>query len=215
MTAASKAWGVIGESMKKAEKEEAARLIDFGVRGGFSSVEDIVSSVTESLTTDGPGASVDQKKNKAKEFVTTLTNECLEQHKESERGWIEPTDCDKLDWVFKYLEKTGIAARQNYWCCQTCGTSAIASEFRESIAKGKPYVGFAYYHEQDLENALDTGFLRLTYGIQDDLALDDQDAIGCNGEVLFAGSAYGAVGGGAGKDSGTQTSLDCYPKKTN
>lgn len=176
---------------------EAVRLVDLEVRAGFSSAQEIVSSVVAALGTDG------QEKSKIEKSVTRLTNERLEQHKEVERCWIDATDCDRLDWVFAYLEKTGIAARQNYWCCQTCGTSAIAFASREAVARGKPYVGFIYYHEQDLENALDTGYLRLTYGIQDGLALDDEDAIGCNGEVIFTGSANGAQTGGAGNISGT------------
>ena len=51
-------------------------------------------------------------------------------------------DNQKIGNAFKELRKMGWFARMNFWCCQSCGCSAIPDE-----AKDK----FVFYHKQDAE----------------------------------------------------------------
>jgi hypothetical protein len=46
----------------------------------------------------------------------------------------------KLSKAFKTLRKAGYFARQNFWCCQTCGWSDVPDEKAEKAV---------FYHAQD------------------------------------------------------------------
>ena len=48
----------------------------------------------------------------------------------------------KITGAFKALRKAGYFARQNFWCCQSCGWAAIPEE------KSKKVV---FFHNQDAE----------------------------------------------------------------
>lgn len=80
--------------------------------------------------------------------------ECLEEQKQ----WPEITDCDKLTKAFKELSSNGIVAKENFTCCQTCGSSEI-SDYAE-----KQDYGYVFYHQQDTERAVEGGGVYLSYG---------------------------------------------------
>lgn len=44
--------------------------------------------------------------------------------------------------AFRALRKAGYFARQNFWCCQGCGWSAVPKEKTEKVV---------FYHKQDSE----------------------------------------------------------------
>ena len=57
----------------------------------------------------------------------------------------------KLNSFFRELRKNGFFARQNFWCCQTCASSDIATNFKDKSNK------FVYYHKQDTQGLEEDG----------------------------------------------------------
>ena len=55
------------------------------------------------------------------------------------------SDKERLNDAFKSLRKRGFVARQNYWCCQSCGWAAVGDEPKNVI----------FYHKQDAEAIVD------------------------------------------------------------
>ena len=93
-----------------------------------------------------------------------MTRDALDEHYRQQETWAYPTDCDRLDEAFEEMNRAGIVARQNYGCCRTCATAEIHLE----IAQMPGAAGYAFYHEQDTECALDTGTLYLSFGPVDE-----------------------------------------------
>ena len=52
----------------------------------------------------------------------------------------------RLDNAFKQMRKSGLLARQNFSCCQTCGCYELAEKAKKMEKKPKGYV---FYHRQD------------------------------------------------------------------
>lgn len=103
--------------------------------------------------------------------LTALAEELAAQeigrHLAEQSGWTEPTESDRLTAAFRELDETGIVARENFTCCQGCGTSEIGAEATDCS-------GYAFYHQQDAEAAARSGGLHLAYGIlHDGSALPD------------------------------------------
>lgn len=88
----------------------------------------------------------------------------LAEHRAAERDWSDMTDCDRLDAAFDALETEGIVARQNFTCCGTCGASEIWDEIETAQAEGLAVEGYAFFHMQDTEAAVEGHGLYLNYG---------------------------------------------------
>ena len=82
-------------------------------------------------------------------------------------AWPAVTDCDRLDAAFEELNAMGILARHNWWCCGGCGAGAMPAEAERLGGKweGVPIVGYAFYHWQNTEGAVEGSGLCLSYGI--------------------------------------------------
>ncbi len=93
-----------------------------------------------------------------------LLRETLAQHAAAEAAWPEVTDCDRLDAAFAALEADGVIARQNFSCCGTCGSGEIWDEIQTARDAGLPARGYAFYHVQDTESAVDGHGVYLGYG---------------------------------------------------
>lgn len=129
------------------------------------SAEDVIEAVCEEVLDEIVDYEEDVTEDDVRKIVERETASAFRAQADKERAWTEATDCDKLDWVFEYLEATGIAARQDYTCCQTCGTSEIVAEMREAK---RPYFGYVYYHMQDTDGAAEGGSLYVAFGASDD-----------------------------------------------
>lgn len=88
----------------------------------------------------------------------------LADHRAAERDWHDATDCDRIDAAFAALEAQGIVARQNFTCCGTCGASEIWDEIEAAQADGVAVQGYAFFHMQDTDAAVDGHGLMLHYG---------------------------------------------------
>ncbi|MEU4689978.1 hypothetical protein [Actinoplanes sp. NPDC023714] len=90
----------------------------------------------------------------------------LAAHLEAQAGWPARTDSDRLTDAFRALDRAGIVAREDFACCQSCGSSEIGDE----IGDGGPARGYVFYHGQDAERAAQGGTLWLAYGTFDERA---------------------------------------------
>ncbi|WP_420145434.1 DUF6891 domain-containing protein [Sphingobium sp.] len=91
----------------------------------------------------------------------------LADHRAAERDWREATDCDRLDAAFAAMEAEGIVARQNFTCCGTCGATEIWDEIETAQDEGIAVEGYAFFHMQDTEAAVEGHGLYLNYGACD------------------------------------------------
>lgn len=88
-------------------------------------------------------------------------------HRREQKSWPAITDNMRLDRAFADLEKHGIIARQNFWCCGTCGGEAIVDEVARANKRGHKFDGYTYFHEQDTNIAVFGHGLSLGYGTPD------------------------------------------------
>jgi hypothetical protein len=142
------------------------------VRAGYDSLADIKRALAEldpdELFDDGTITEARLRK----EARALLDVEVAALVRDAKK-WPAQTDNDRLDAAFGDLEANyGVLARQDYWCCQTCGCAAIADEMAET-RKGKRNkkppgaLGYVFFHNQDTEAAVERGGLMLAYGSSD------------------------------------------------
>ena len=134
------------------------QVVQTPLRTGFASEEHLINVAAEEAEMEfGDGD--------WKPKVVPIVQAAIQEHKQNQNGWEELTDCDRLDSALFELGKSNILARHNYWCCSTCGTSAIDSEVHDHITKfGRRIQGYVYYHAQDTEAAVDHAQLCLRFG---------------------------------------------------
>ncbi len=58
--------------------------------------------------------------------------------------------------AFAKLERYGILAEMDYWCCGTCGGHAIGKEYESAPVDDKP-VGYCFFHAQDMDCLIEEG----------------------------------------------------------
>lgn len=116
------------------------------------------------------------------------------KHLAAQATWPEVTDCDRLDRAFEVLNDGGIVAEHDFACCQNCGLAEIGEPIQEAADAGVDVSGFAFYHAQDTDRAVQGGGLYLTFGHVD------------GGEV--SGVAIGRIVADALNDAGLETDWD-------
>lgn len=132
-------------------------LITRRVEIGFESYDDIMQAVVDIYSDTYPGENLET-------FAEQSIREVLQAHYARQQGWIELTDCDRLNLVFEELNQRGVVARQDFACCNTCGFAEIWDEIEVVGRNGKVLTGFAFYHQQSTEYAYDYGRLGIGYG---------------------------------------------------
>jgi len=90
------------------------------------------------------------------------------EQRADEATWKGSTDCDRLDKAFADLEDRGIICRQDFTCCGNCGVAEIGMELNEAEQRGIQVRGYAFYHQQDTEAAVDGNGVYLSFGAEKD-----------------------------------------------
>lgn len=103
-------------------------------------------------------------------------------------SWPTPTDCDRLDAAFAALEQGGIVCRQHFSCCGTCGAAEIWDEIDTARGAGLDVRGYAFYHVQDTEAAVEGYGLYLNYGAVED---DEAPALAIAHEIVTTLEQHG------------------------
>jgi len=81
-----------------------------------------------------------------------------------------------INGAFKELRALGLAAHQDWQCCQTCGLDEIMTEVDSADKRPRGYV---FYHEQDADMLIKYGSCCVAYGSTSDDATDaDAECIG-------------------------------------
>lgn len=138
-------------------EDEMRACVEREVRGGYSDREGAIRYGVE-MFIDEADAGVLQP------MAERLVDEALAAHQSESATWPEVTDYDRLAAAFAALERNGVVARENFTCCGTCGAAEIWDEIATADAKGGASRGYAFFHMQDTENAVDGGGLYLNYG---------------------------------------------------
>ncbi len=145
-----------------AEKTEWVRdQIRRDVASGFYDEDAILTNASDAFADD---LSPDE----LRPLAQKLLRQALAEQRAAERHWPDETDCDRLDAAFAALEESGVITRQNFSCCGNCGATEIWDEVRAAEDAGVSARGYAFYHMQDTESAVDGGGLYLNYGACDE-----------------------------------------------
>jgi hypothetical protein len=153
---------------------ELRAYVDREVRGGFTPVGEIPNAAAEYLATDADAATL-------RSHAEAYTAEALVAHAEAQKQWTT-TDCDRLDASFAQLEADGILARQDFSCCQNCGHGEMWDLVQSAQADNHRVRGYAFYHHQDTESAVEGSGLHLAYGS----ATEGDDALARIGHEIVA-----------------------------
>ena len=153
-------------------EERVRDFVDVEVKGGFSSDAEILE---KAIGVDEP-----ELEHEVRRVAPAMIAAARHAHAEVQKRWPKVTDNDRLDAAFAELESRGILARQNYWCCGTCGCAAIDDEMAKLRRRKRPARGYAFFHNQDTECAVLGGGLYLNYGAD---SLDDVERVQIGKEI--------------------------------
>ncbi|GAA0368671.1 hypothetical protein NE235_04090 [Actinoallomurus spadix] len=95
--------------------------------------------------------------------ATEIAAEEFAAYRAEQKSWPDVLDTDRLIGAFRELETAGIIARENFTCCQSCGTAEIGGEAPE----GAEPRGYVFCHHQDVQAAVDGQGVHLSYGAFD------------------------------------------------
>jgi hypothetical protein len=137
--------------------KEMRDAISRDVAAGFREPDHIAEGVVEMLSDSYDAEEL-------RPDAERLTRQALKAHLLEQTTWPTTTDCDRLDAAFADLESGEIVARQNFTCCQTCGHYEIGDEIAAARKAGREVRGYAFYHMQDTESAVEGSGLYLAYG---------------------------------------------------
>ncbi|WP_295698395.1 hypothetical protein [Lapillicoccus sp.] len=117
------------------ELEDSAREM---VAPAFETRERIEESLVEQYVLDDD---YDLTEDDVREVLRRVWQERLDE----EATWADEGDYPRLEAAFAALDGTGIVARMNFACCQTCGHAEIDDERVDGSR------GYVFFHQQDTE----------------------------------------------------------------
>lgn len=159
------------------------------VAGGFYDDDAILTNANQQFEEELPRPVLRRQ-------ASAALRQALAEHRAAEETWPGLTDCDRLDAAFAVLEAEGIVARQNFTCCGTCGASEIWEEIEAEQEAGAVVQGYAFFHMQDTEAAVEGDGLYLNYGA---CAEGDAAAIATGHRIVAALEAQGLSTGWDGR----------------
>ncbi|ANP47250.1 DUF6891 domain-containing protein [Candidatus Viadribacter manganicus] len=138
---------------------DISALLTAMVRGAFQPRDQIWLAVDDICE---EGADPDA----LREFASKELDRLWSEQRTVEASWSDRTDCDRLDQAFEELESSGIVCRQDFTCCGTCGAAEIGAELDDAEQRGLKVRGYAFYHQQDTEGAIEGYGIFLNYGAE-------------------------------------------------
>ena len=139
--------------MNECEEQIAVR-IRVWVWSGFYSLADVLDMLAD--------WDEDDEDDFDKQLLEEYARSEFQAKREAEVTWPPVTDCDRLDAAFNALNGMGIIALHNAGYTISDGISdvseVLAASDRDKIK------GYCFYHEQDLERAVDGHGLMLAFG---------------------------------------------------
>ncbi len=138
--------------------EELRGYIARDLRGGYVEPDAVVDNALEVLELQPHGEDV------LRDHARRILEEETAVYHHDAAGWPDVTDHDRLEQAFATLESQGVVCRQNFTCCGTCGVAEIGDEMQAARERGAAVNGYAFFHMQDTERAVEGGGLWLNYG---------------------------------------------------
>lgn len=132
-------------------------FIETYAKAGFDSEDEIVCASLEYM--DG-----EAEPSFLLPHAKKIARKAFKQLREEQPTWPDVTDCDRLDAAFAELDANGIISRQNFSCCQNCGSYEIGEQMQDAIDSGREVRGYTFYHEQDTESGVEGYGVCLAYG---------------------------------------------------
>lgn len=157
------------------------------VRGGYDTREEIVEIIAK-YAADEKLAELNSRQ---------LVDTEIKALKIEQASWSPLTDYDRLETAMRVLEEKEIVVRQNFTCCMTCGHAEIGDEIETFEAGGRKARGYAFFHQQATEHALEGYEINFAYGA----ATEGEDAISIASEVADAMRRAGLKVDWNGKDT--------------
>lgn len=78
---------------------------------------------------------------------------------------VQKTRADLSESFLSIEKELNIVARENFWCCQSCGLTVIDGEGVKFLEKnGEKPIGYVFYHEQDKDDLDRRGQSHLCFG---------------------------------------------------
>ncbi len=149
------------------------------VAAGFMPRDEIIDTALAYAEADGDAQRVEAER---------ATDAALKAHASAQAEWPETTDCDRLDAAFAALEADGIISRQDFTCCGSCGAAEIWDHVQAAEGAGLPARGYAFFHQQDTESAVEGDGLYLNYGSIEESA---PAAVAIGHEIVAKLNAHG------------------------
>lgn len=124
------------------------------VRSGFYDRSRLIEVFTEEMYAPGE---LD-----AKDVVSAIDAQFTEYEKEK-LSYPAITDCDRLDAAFARMNERGVIAIQNAGYTQSDGHDDVGEVYSQHPDK-ESFLGYCFYHGQDLERAINGGGLYFAFG---------------------------------------------------
>ena len=160
--------------ISREERDEIKSYLEAQIRAGYDTIDAAVESTVEAFIDEHDADSL-------RRIARLLGVEILARILAETASWPEVTDCDRLDAAFEELQSAGIVARQNFSCCGTCGAAEIGDEIDAEVKKGTKVRGYAFFHMQDTESAVEGYGLYLSYG---SVTEGEEAALGTGEEIV-------------------------------
>ena len=137
--------------------DEMSTHIERAITAGFVPAAEIGADVAELYSAEADPAVLAVA-------ARRMAGEALREHLLEQAYWPDVTDCDRLDAAFSRLERAGIICRHNYACCGSCGAAEMRDLLDAQRRAGREIRGYAFYHQQDTERAIEGDGLLLNFG---------------------------------------------------
>lgn len=125
---------------------------------GFHTVAEIHALIDKEAATDG-GFDLDR--------IKAFAANTLAEKRAVEAQWPQTTDCDKLDRVFEQLNQQRICALQYVGDTMDDGYGSVSDTINADGVPEDRYMGYCFYHSQDMDRALQGDGLMLAFGYLD------------------------------------------------
>lgn len=128
------------------------------VWGGFEKRNEIFEHVVEVW---------DWEQELDRDWLRLRINEEMRRKRDAERHWPATTDNDRLAAAFVALTGRGVIALHNAGYTMQDGLSDVSEALRDHEIDASEFVGWCFYHQQDVEAVLETQKLYLAFGAFD------------------------------------------------
>lgn len=148
------------------------------IKSGFLSLDDVIDETLQAVEDEGWEREISE--DWIREHVTREYEKLVAESKQ----WDRPTDVDKLLNVFDKLCREKIVALHNAGYTTSEAIEDVMDVWHNLEDEGVNPIGYCYYHGQDLERVIESGYLYIGfYGKKEN---NDKEAIIIGNKVTAA-----------------------------